>query len=222
MNNIKNNVAEVELIQDIIIFDDNGIEIDVNKNKDTKKPAKKLVFNNNAVSKFITIEKDWIVNVESYLGEKGWLSLCSGGNGNMVEEIIIDFFKDHHGFTNILKSKSTAEAWDLEVFDCVRVSEDTRHEHTFKSIEIRRVSKDGKVNLGHTGQNKAGRTNFRDKMAELTTGGYLFVNCKRTIGMELSYVPARVLLEAIDRGNKEKKGDTMAVSSINRLLEIDI
>ena len=88
-----------------------------------------------------------------------WPEMIEGGHGELVETIAWWILTKNDKYTNLTKMHKTAE-WDFEL----------RNDKNVR-VDIRRISKDFKINLGNTSGNLSGR-DWRKKAENLIDGGF--------------------------------------------------
>lgn len=125
-----------------------------------------------------------------------WPEMIEGGHGELVETIAWWILTKNDKYTNLTKTHKTAE-WDFELRNDKNVH-----------VDIRRISKDFKINLGNTSGNLSGR-DWRKKAENLIDGGYLIVHLEKS-GLSMYYLPAKLLLES-----RIKTSNDISVSRIN-------
>ena len=132
----------------------------------------------------ITLQKLIEIN---WMTKKIW-GYISKGNGELIEQLTLDYFKEQVGYTNIKKTKA-GEFWDFEL----------TNDPTCK-VDIRRCGQD-ELNLGYTSGGLANKP-WQEKAEKLENGGYLCVEF-RGENMHLFYVSAKYLLDSkFECGNK--------------------
>lgn len=110
--------------------------------------------------------------------------LRRGGNGEMIEMIMMDYLQLWCKYTNIKKSAPNSK-WDFYLTDDETVR-----------VDIRRVSPSNTVYLGHTSGNLKSLI-WEDKAEVLNNGGYLCVKlCEDK--MILFFISAKKLLDYIE------------------------
>lgn len=131
-----------------------------------------------------------------YTNKVLWPIMLEGGNGELVEAITWMILTKNDRYTNLIKMNKTDE-WDFTLNDVKNVR-----------VDIRRVSKDFKVNLGNTSGNLSGR-DWRAKAENLLDGGYLMVHLEKS-GLSMYYLSANLLLES-----RIKTSNSISVSLLN-------
>jgi len=134
--------------------------------------------------------------LETYITQWTWDRIMDGGNGELIEELSWLSLTTILNYTN-LSRKSRKDFWDIELSD----------DNTIR-IDIRRISKGGTINLGHTSGSRS-RLEWKNKAEELMNGGYLAILLQKK-NMGIYYIPASILLNS-------KDFETANEVSINRL-----
>jgi len=124
-----------------------------------------------------------------------WPEMLSGGHGELVEAIVWMIFTKNDRYKN-LKRRDKADAWDLEL----------KNDKTVR-VDIRRISKDFTINLGHTSGNLSDH-DWQKKAETLNNGGYLAVHLQPS-GLSIYYLPAKLLLQS-----RIKTGNNISVSRL--------
>ena len=111
-----------------------------------------------------------------------WPEMLEGGHGELVEAIVWMIFTKNDRYKNLTRKDKTS-AWDIELKNEKRVR-----------VDIRRISKDFTINLGHTSGNLSDQ-DWEKKAEILDEGGYLTVHLQKS-GMSIYYLPAKLLLQS--------------------------
>ena len=109
--------------------------------------------------------------------------LRRGGNGEMIEMIMMDYLQVWHEYTNIKKSLPNSK-WDFEL----------TNDETVR-VDIRRVSPSNTIYLGHTSGNLKSLI-WEDKAEVLNNGGYFCVKlCEDR--MIVFFISAKKILDYV-------------------------
>ena len=133
--------------------------------------------------------------LKKYIAQWTWDRIMDGGHGELIEESSWLSLTKILNYTNLIR-KSRMDFWDIELSD----------DNTIR-IDIRRISKDGTINLGHTSGSRS-RLGWENKADELKNGGYLAILLQKK-NMGIYYIPASILLDSGIKTSNEV--------SINRL-----
>lgn len=139
----------------------------------------KLKFKNE-MYKFKTVTYDYLES-KKYVTPWIWNLLRDGGNGELIERLVIDFLLSDCKYSNIKKSPK-GEMWDFSLIN----------DETVK-VDVRRCGSDS-INLGHTSSGLQKKL-WVHKAEELENGGYLAVSITEK-NLSLYYLSANILLES--------------------------
>lgn len=120
--------------------------------------------------------------VKTYIAPWTWERMMEGGHGELIEELTWLSLTTICDYSNLTR-KGRADFWDIELSndDTIRV-------------DIRRISKEGNINLGHTSGTRS-RIDWEYKADELMNGGYFGILLQKT-NMGIYYIPANILLNS--------------------------
>ena len=160
----------------------------------------KLKLNNNEMYMLDLVHCD---DLSKYITPWLWDKLRLGGNGEFLEDLVIDYLIDGRNYTNINRSPR-GELWDFELKDKPECK-----------VDVRRFGKDT-IYLGNTSSNLR-KTSWRNKATTLQDGGYLGV-CIHQRHMGLYYLPAQLFLNS---KNLESSND-FSISRLKSRFGLDI
>ena len=138
----------------------------------------KLKVNNNKMYLLNVVHCD---DLTKYITPWLWDKLRQGGNGEFLEDLVIDYLINDCKYTNI-KRMSRGELWDFELADNPKCK-----------IDVRRIGKES-IYLGNTSSSLR-KMNWRHKATTLEEGGYLGVYIHQR-HMALYYLPANLFLNS--------------------------
>lgn len=120
--------------------------------------------------------------LKKYIAQWTWDRIMEGGHGELIEELSWLSLNEILNYTNLTR-KSRKDLWDIELSDDTTIR-----------IDIRRISKNHTINLGHT-SGSGSRLGWENKADILMNGGYLAILLQKK-NMGIYYIPASTLLNS--------------------------